>query len=127
MSRLYDFRKYTFPWHNAVSHFMINLAVAVTFLANLCQFQNCIRDPESRPDRKCTQIIAFYDQVLSERPKIHFRTSCPECLDLPKRQQAHLSVPFSAVRIAFDAPVFDQICFLGFVFLCTAFFTDTDA
>ena len=62
----HNLRKYALAGHDTVSHPLIDLTVIVTFLANLCQFQNHLIKIKSAAHRKGAQIRSFHDQIFSK-------------------------------------------------------------
>ena len=121
------FRKHTFSWHDAVTHFLIDPTVTVTFLSDLGQFQHCITNAKSCPHRKGSQVETFHDQILAKGTKSYFGPLCPKFLYLFIGQEADLTMPVSSMSITFDPPSFHNIRLFDLLFLCSTMRTDTDS
>src|SRR5699024_8244118 len=57
------------PWHDAVAHHLIDLTMAVTFLADLCHLKLRLPDTETAAHRQAGKVEALHDQVLPEGSK----------------------------------------------------------
>ena len=95
-------------------------------LSNLAELEESITDLKARPDRKCLQIEALTDNVLSEGAEIDFRATRTKFLDLFKREQAHLSMPVSGMCIAHNAPIRLHRNLIHWLFLCSLRFAGAD-
>ena len=87
---------------------MIDRAVRVALLADLCQLQKSIADPESRSHRKRSQVESFYNDILTKSTEVHIGSLLAESLDFLQGQKAYLPVPLAGMRVILDSPVRDK-------------------
>ena len=122
-----DFCKNALSWHNAVTHSLINLTMTVAFFSNLCHLKYHISDMKSCSNRKRAKIKSLHDQIFSKCSERNVCTFCTKFFYFFKGKQTDLSVPFSCMCIALDAPVFDKPGFCHLMLFCSSFFADTNS
>lgn len=111
--------------HDAVAHLLINLTMAVTFLANLRHFQQNTSAAQQRSHRQGAKIKAIDHEVFAERAGNDPRALLVEGGNLVRAQQADLPMPLTRVGIAVDAPVHLEIAAVHVVLLNAAAITGT--
>ena len=101
-------RKYALTRHDAVAHAVKNLAMTVTFLANLTHFQNNLSGTQNAAHRQAFEINTGDENVLAKSANLCLAATRIELIHLVRTQQAHLTVPIACVRIAGKSMIGNQ-------------------
>lgn len=113
--------KHAFSGHDAVPHRLINLAMAMTFLADLGHFKQSISTAESGSYRQGFEIKAFHQQVFAKSAILYGNAFFLECPHFLIRKEAHLSVPITAMGVTFQPEILNQAYFSIFFFCVPRF------
>ena len=117
--------KYPLMGHDASTNLMIDGAVGVAFLSDLCYLQQRILCCKQRPNGKCSEIDPCHKKIFSESTVCDLCTLPIELLHLIVGQKTDLSVPWARMSITVDSVIFRQLNHRYRLFFRTFFFTDT--
>ena len=124
-ARLYYPGKDTLARHDAVAHLLIYLAVTVALLAYLRHLKQHVAASEQSSDGQRAKIKALDHEVFAKRAGNNVCSLFVEGSDFIGAQQTYLSVPFTGVCIAVNAPFGCKVCAFYVAFLQSLAFACT--
>ena len=115
--------KHALSRHDAVTHLLKYLTAVVAFLSDLCQLQHHVVAAESCPNGQVLKIKSADHQILTECAVRHLSAPVSEILYLFITQKTYLTVPFSRMRVFFNAKIFYKAGLLNVLFLKSSIFS----
>ena len=100
--------------------------MGMTFFSDLGHLKDDSVTGKNRSHRKFFQIKAFDQKIFSKITVFDFCPSLFKGFHCLFGKKAHLPVPFSCMRVPFQAFIFDKNGFPYIFLSCSFFFTDAD-
>ena len=121
-SLLEDLRENSLARHDAVTHLVVDSAMAVTLLSDLREAEQRAAYTNLRTDGDRPEIKTFHDEIFAESTEIDICSLFAKLFYLLKGEKADLAMPFFCVRVPLDPPVRNQVGLLDLMLLCPFFF-----
>lgn len=121
-----DSREDALARHDAISHLLEDLAVAVAFLPDLRDLEEHLPAAQPRAYRQLLEPEALRHDILAEGPERHLRTAAAEVLDFLQAKETDLPVPVPRMGIPCDAIFRDEARFFYRMLLRPPLLTDAN-